>query len=197
LPTPLRPASFADWQIGRVGMISNTITLFRIALIAPLFWLLLGGSGWAAVGVYLTAGLLDVVDGQVARRLGETSKIGAMLDLIGDRLLTFAMVLGLAVGGALQGWVAVAAAILAGRCFVVATLNEALGPERKVGGSRLEAVKIACQFSGLSLLAAPAFTLAGVASGLAGGVLVGVSALLTLVTVAAYLRTGVARLGGG
>lgn len=175
-------------------MISNGITLFRIALIAPLFWLLTTRAGWPAVAVYLAAGLLDVVDGQVARRLNETSRLGAMLDLVGDRLLTFCMVLGLAIAGALQGWVAVAAAVLAGRCFVVATLNEALGPDRKVGGSKLEAVKIACQFAGLSLLAAPAFALGGVGSRLAGGGLVAVSALLTMITVAGYLRAGLPRL---
>ncbi|MDB5469911.1 MAG: hypothetical protein JWR84_1471 [Caulobacter sp.] len=178
-------------------MISNAITLFRIALIAPLFWLLTINAGWPAVAVYLTAGFLDVVDGQVARRLNETSKLGAMLDLVGDRLLTFTMVLGLAVAGALQGWVAVAAAILAGRCFVVATLNEALGPDQRVGGSKLEAIKIACQFAGLSLLAAPGFPLGPVQSFALGGWLVGVSALLTLVTVAGYLRAGLARLRAG
>ena len=174
-------------------MISNAITLFRIALIAPLFWLLLTNAGWPAVAVYLAAGFLDVVDGQVARRLNETSRLGAMLDLMGDRLLTFVMVLGLAIAGALDGWVAVAAAVLAGRCFVVATLNEALGAD-KVGGAKLEALKIACQFAGLALLAAPAFPLGPLQSSSLGGGLVVVSALLTLVTVFGYLRTGLARL---
>lgn len=175
-------------------MISNAITLFRIALIAPLFWLLTANAGWPAVAVYLAAGLLDVVDGQVARRLNETSKLGAMLDLVGDRLLTFVMVLGLAVAGALDGWVAAAAAVLAGRCFVVATLNEALGPDARVGGSKLEAAKIAAQFAGLALLAAPGFPLGPVQSTDVGGGLAILSALLTLVTVFGYLRTGLARL---
>ncbi|WGM40872.1 CDP-alcohol phosphatidyltransferase family protein [Caulobacter sp. NIBR1757] len=175
-------------------MISNTITLFRIALIAPLFWLLISNAGWPAVAVYLAAGLLDVVDGQVARRLNETSRLGAMLDLVGDRLLTFVMVLGLAVAGALDGWVAAAAAVLAGRCFVVATLNEALGNENKVGGSKLEAAKIACQFAGLALLAAPGFPLGPVQSMDVGAALTILSALLTLITVFGYLRTGLARL---
>lgn len=175
-------------------MISNAITLFRIALIAPLFWLLMANAGWPAVAVYLAAGLLDVVDGQVARRLNETSRLGAVLDLIGDRLLTFVMVLGLAIAGALDGWIAVAAAVLAGRCFVVATLNEALGPDGKVGGSKLEAAKIACQFAGLALLAAPGFPLGPVQSSTLGGGLVVVSAVLTLVTLFGYLRAGLARL---
>lgn len=175
-------------------MISNTITLFRIALIAPLFWLLMTNAGWPSVAVYLAAGLLDVVDGQVARRLNETSRLGAMLDLVGDRLLTFNMVLGLAIAGALDGWVAVAAAVLAGRCFVVATLNEALGPDARVGGSKLEAAKIAGQFAGLALLAAPGFPIGPIQSTDVGGALTIASAFLTLVTVFGYLRTGLARL---
>ena len=175
-------------------MISNTITLLRIAQIAPMFWLLMAGAGWPAVALYLAAGLLDVVDGQVARRLDESSRFGAMIDLMGDRLLTFAMVLGLGIAGALDGWVAVAAAVLAGRCLVVATLNEALGPQAKVGGSKLEAAKIASQFAGLALLAAPGFPMGPVQSSTVAGGLVIVSALLTLVTVFGYLRTGLARL---
>lgn len=175
-------------------MISNAITLFRLALVAPLFCLLMNGGGWAAVAVYLAAGLLDVVDGKVARALNETSRFGAMIDLMGDRLLTFSAVLGLALAGKLVGWVAVAAAILAGRCFVVATLNEALGPDARTGGSRLEVVKIAAQFAGLSLLMAPSFAMGWWRSVDVGAVLTGVSAVLTLVTVAGYLRTGLSRL---
>lgn len=175
-------------------MISNSITLFRLALLAPLFWLLLGGGGWAAAAIYLAAGLLDVVDGQVARRLHESSRLGGFLDLVGDRLLTLAMVVGLAVGGALSGWTAVAAAVLVGRCLVVASLNEALAADGPLAGARLEPAKVALQFAGLALLAAPDFTAAGVASRGVGGVLIGLSALLALATLADYLRTGVERL---
>ena len=34
---------------------------------------------------YVISALLDAVDGQAARALGQTSKLGAMLDMITDR----------------------------------------------------------------------------------------------------------------
>jgi CDP-diacylglycerol--inositol 3-phosphatidyltransferase len=35
--------------------------------------------------LYFTSCILDAVDGQVARRLGQTSKFGAVLDMVTDR----------------------------------------------------------------------------------------------------------------
>jgi cardiolipin synthase len=83
-------------------MVSNAITIFRTLLTLPLFVLLaFGGNAWAALALFLGAGALDMVDGKVARARNETSAFGAMIDLVGDRLLTFAAVTGLIAGDAI------------------------------------------------------------------------------------------------
>jgi cardiolipin synthase (CMP-forming) len=73
--------------------LANRITLFRVLLI-PIFcfcvyaytpetaWL-----RWAAVGVYLAAGISDMLDGIVARRWNQHSAFGERLDPLADKLI--------------------------------------------------------------------------------------------------------------
>lgn len=56
-----------------------------------------GFGSFAAAGVlYLVAGVLDVLDGRVARRSGRSSKAGALFDSVCDRWGEFAILAGLA-----------------------------------------------------------------------------------------------------
>ncbi len=139
-------------------MIANLITSVRLVLLVPLFVLASGaepGMRWAGLGVFLLAGATDVLDGHVARRLGEVSKGGALLDLVADRLLTLVAVTAVAAAGALPGPWLVAGVALVGRDLVVASLNEALPGQLDIRVSPLERVKIALQFAGLGLLITP------------------------------------------
>lgn len=141
-------------------MTANIVTFIRTLFTLPLFAILAFGAGgmrWTALALFLGAGLLDMADGQIARRLNQVSKLGAFLDLLGDRLLTFAAVLGLIVGGTLHGLNVIPGMILVARCIFVASLNEALQGRLEIKVSALEKVKIAASFVGLSLLIAPAF----------------------------------------
>ncbi|MEZ5971848.1 MAG: CDP-alcohol phosphatidyltransferase family protein [Hyphomonadaceae bacterium] len=167
-------------------MISNAITIFRTLLTVPLFALLAfggGAYGWWPLVVFLGAGLLDMVDGRVARARNETSAFGAMIDLIGDRLLTYAAVLGLITGGGLAGLEVVPGLVLVVRDVFVASMNEALPGKLGPRVGLLEKVKITAAFLALSLLVAPTFFdqqhMVGV------GVL-WIAAALTVVTVTGY-----------
>jgi cardiolipin synthase len=73
----------------------------------PGFWFALSPSryGWLAVCVAV-AGLSDLVDGTVARRLrGGPSMVGAALDPVCDGVFFGAVAVGLAAGGAYPAWV--------------------------------------------------------------------------------------------
>lgn len=189
-------------------MISNAITIFRTLLTIPLFALLaFGGNAWIALALFLGAGLLDMVDGKVARARNEVSPFGAMIDLIGDRLLTAAAVLGLALGGSTGAIVGI---VLIVRDLVVASLNEALPGKLDIRVSVVEKFKIALAFIGLSLLMVakgcaqasasqiaewPSAPDAGWASGVlglmieqVGGAALALSAALTLITLIGYWR---------
>jgi len=170
-------------------MISNTLTVARLILLAPLVVLLARGgvtNQWAALGVFLLAGLTDILDGRVARALGEVSRLGAMLDLIADRMLTLAVVGGLVAGEELSGAWLLAGAVLVARDLVVASFGETL-PDFGAKVSPLERVKIALQFTGFGLLIMPPF-LAAVPLDRIGRWALAASAALALVTLALYAR---------
>jgi CDP-diacylglycerol--glycerol-3-phosphate 3-phosphatidyltransferase/cardiolipin synthase len=175
-------------------MISNAITSVRLVLAGPLLILVsLSGPGerWAALALLAIAGLSDVVDGRVARALGEVSRAGAMLDLIADRLLTLVLVAGLIASGELSGAFLIAGVVLMGRDLVVASFGEAApGPAIRV--TAIERVKIALQFAGLGLLVAPPLAPAQYD---AGRWLLAASAALALATVALYARRAARALG--
>jgi phosphatidylglycerophosphate synthase len=138
-------------------VISNLVTSLRLVLSVPLLVLLLQPSPagrWAALGVFLLAGFTDVIDGRIARALGEVSKLGAMLDLISDRLLTLVIVIGLIANGELRGPGLVAGVALVARDLTAASFGEA-APGLGLRVTLLEKLKIALQMVGFLLLIAP------------------------------------------
>ena len=66
---------------------ANQLTILRIVFV-PVFIILLvyHELGWA-LGTFVVAGLTDVLDGIIARRFGQKTSIGAVLDPIADKLL--------------------------------------------------------------------------------------------------------------
>ncbi|XP_074414287.1 CDP-diacylglycerol--inositol 3-phosphatidyltransferase-like [Zonotrichia albicollis] len=75
--------------------VPNLIGYARILLAAISFWLMPTRPGPAAA-CYGLAGLLDAVDGHAARMLGQGSRLGAMLDMLTDRLSSLCLLLNLA-----------------------------------------------------------------------------------------------------
>ena len=72
------------------------LTMLRLLLLPLFLWLLLIDAGdvgaprphrWWAIGVFAVMALTDKLDGYLARRLNQTSKIGTILDPVADKLL--------------------------------------------------------------------------------------------------------------
>jgi cardiolipin synthase len=78
---------------------ANQLTLLRMMLI-PAFVLLVvyGYFGWALL-TFLLAGVTDVLDGLIARRAGQKTRLGAWLDPMADKLLLVSAFLVLTVPG--------------------------------------------------------------------------------------------------
>lgn len=86
--------------------IPNAITVVRILLVPALVSLLLRGAfGWA-IWLFLAAGLSDVLDGFIAKRFRLTTRLGALLDPLADKLLVAASVIVLACLGLMPWWLA-------------------------------------------------------------------------------------------
>lgn len=72
----------------RIFTIPNIVSLVRLAAIPVFWWLVLGAEDLAAATIlYALIALTDWVDGYLARRLGQVTKLGKALDPVADRLL--------------------------------------------------------------------------------------------------------------
>jgi cardiolipin synthase len=79
--------------------LANAFTALRIVLV-PVFAILWArGRGVAALWAFAVAVASDLVDGLLARTLSQSSRLGALLDPIADKLLVFvALVVGTGLG---------------------------------------------------------------------------------------------------
>lgn len=87
----------------------NLVSLARMCLVPLFLWLLFGRDDPAAAGLLIgILGATDWVDGFLARRLGQVSEVGKLLDPLADRLAVAAAVIGGWVSGVLPPWFAAA-----------------------------------------------------------------------------------------
>lgn len=85
---------------------ANQVTLARAYLAVPAFaYATTGRFGLLAV-VVAVAGLSDLVDGTIARRLAQRSQLGGALDPVVDGVFLGALCIGLGVGGIIPLWLA-------------------------------------------------------------------------------------------
>jgi cardiolipin synthase len=96
-----------DLRIDRVLTVPNAISALRIALI-PVFVALILGDGTEAAGLLLLGFVLatDWVDGVIARRTGQVSNLGKILDPVADRLAIAAGLIAVVVAGLFPLWAA-------------------------------------------------------------------------------------------
>ena len=96
--------------------IPNIISMVRIALIVVFTVLLINeNDGWA-IAALAAAGISDFLDGYLARRWNQVTKLGRVLDPTADRMLTLAVVFGLGARGIVPWWLV---AVLVARDIVV------------------------------------------------------------------------------
>jgi cardiolipin synthase len=91
----------------RVWTLPNLLSMLRLAGVPLFLWLVLGPEAdLLALGVLMLSGVTDFLDGYLARRLGQTSALGEILDPVADRLYILAVVVGLALRDIIPWWAA-------------------------------------------------------------------------------------------
>jgi CDP-diacylglycerol---glycerol-3-phosphate 3-phosphatidyltransferase len=178
----------------------NILTYARIAavpvVVGLLYWQSIFGGGlwlrWVALGVFIGAGVTDILDGYFARIWGQQSSLGRMLDPIADKLLVASCLLMLAAEETIRGWTLLAAVVILCREILVSGLREYLAELRvSVPVTRLAKWKTSAQMVAIGFLIAgeagdrvlPGTTQIGI-------LLLWLSALLTLYTGYDYMRAG-------
>jgi CDP-diacylglycerol---glycerol-3-phosphate 3-phosphatidyltransferase len=130
-----------------------SLTLLRIFFVPLLVVLLLtkghNMDAWA-VGVFLAAALTDLLDGQLARRRGQITTLGILLDPVADKLLTSAAFISLVERGTVPAWIAV---IIVGREFAVSGLRAVASAEGYVlAASELGKTKMVLEVAAITSL---------------------------------------------
>ena len=89
----------------RIFTVPNVISFIRLCLVPVFFVLLFNGFDLAATLLFAIAAGTDWVDGQIARRTHQVSRLGQLLDPAVDRILMISGVVGLFAVGRLPLWV--------------------------------------------------------------------------------------------
>lgn len=172
--------------------LANTLTWIRIAAIPIVVYCFFSSMELArpiAAVVFAVAAITDLLDGYVARRLGQTSRFGEFLDPVADKLMV-AIALVLLVQSDPRVTVALTAAVIIGREITVSALREwmaSIGERGNVAVSRGGKIKTTLQMVGIGLMVyrEPTF---GVDIYAVGFVLLLIAAGMTLWSMVVYLR---------
>jgi len=113
---PAAPVSRDDLG-DQVLTLPNLLSVIRLLGVPLFLWLLLGphADGWAVL-VLAVSGATDWADGKLARALGQTSRLGALLDPAADRLYIVATLVAFVIRDVVPVWVV---ALLLGRELVL------------------------------------------------------------------------------
>ena len=102
----------------RIVTIPNALSVLRLLGVPVFLWLLLGPEADVlALVVLMLAGASDYFDGKIARALGQTSKLGVLLDPAADRLYILATLVAFVRRDVIPWWLA---AIIIGRDLILA-----------------------------------------------------------------------------
>lgn len=181
-------AFFGIKQEIRCMTLANQLTLLRIALI-PLFVLVFflpfTGAHFISALIFSAAAITDWADGYVARKYNQSTKLGAFLDPVADKLMVV-IALVLLVTLHPKAWFAVCAVVIVGREIVISALREwmaELGQRASVAVSYIGKVKTTLQMIALIVLLADFSWL-----NWAGFIALVLAAVLTLWSMVLYLK---------
>jgi CDP-diacylglycerol--glycerol-3-phosphate 3-phosphatidyltransferase len=147
--------------------IANVLTFARILmipLVVVLFYLPYSWAAPASGTVFILAAITDSLDGYLARRLGQTSALGAFLDPVADKLMVVTALILLVsydppdlemIRFDPHVLITLTAAVIVGREITISALREwmaELGARGKVAVSSLGKLKTIFQMTGLSMM---------------------------------------------
>ncbi len=174
----------------------TALTWMRILLIPVLVivcylpdsWILPEIRNWVAAGVFVLAAVTDWLDGYLARALGATSRFGAFLDPVADKLVVATALIILV---NLERTEAVFAMIIIGREITISALREwmaQLGHIKSVAVAMVGKVKTAAQMVAITALLLYEQVLPYISTVWVGTIAMWIAVVLTIWSMFHYLR---------
>ena len=164
------------------------IPVFLVVFYFPDTWLTGPQQNLTATALFGLASLTDWLDGYLARTLNQTSAFGAFLDPVADKLMVAAALILLVGLARVDVFIAV---IIIGREIAISALREwmaKIGKSRNVAVNFLGKVKTASQMVAILLLLYHAMLFGVLDTQKIGTLLIYVAAVLTLWSMAYYLK---------
>lgn len=130
--------------------VPNTLTFLRIILIPVFVALFYVSWRWSAIAsafVFALAGFTDWLDGYLARKLNQSTPLGAFLDPVADKLMVV-IALVLLIEAHHTWWFSLPAMVIIGREIVISALREwmaELGKRTSVAVSYIGKIKTTLQ----------------------------------------------------
>ena len=129
----------------------NVLSFIRLALVPVFLVFVISGQDFLALAVLIFSSLTDFLDGVLARRLNQVTRLGQLLDPAADRLFIFAALIGLTLRGIVPWWLV---AIIVGRDVLLLVMgitlaNFGYGP---LPVHRLGKIATFCLFYALPIL---------------------------------------------
>ena len=90
----------------RIATVPNILSFARLATVPFFLWLFLDGNENAAVILFAAGAWTDFLDGYIARRFGQVSELGKLLDPFADRVFIIALAIALVGRDVLPLWLA-------------------------------------------------------------------------------------------
>lgn len=175
--------------------VPTILTLLRIALVPVLvllFYLPYHWSNLACVVIFILAAVTDIADGAIARSTGQTSRFGAFLDPVADKIMvSTALVLLVQRQETHQVVFAIAAAIIIGREITISALREwmsEIGESARVKVSWVGKLKTVFQMTAIGFLLYHE-SIGPIPVALIGELLLYTAAALTLWSMWTYLKS--------
>ncbi len=114
----------------RVWTVPNVLSMVRLALVPVFLGFILAGQDLHALIVLIVSTVTDYLDGLIARRFKQITRLGQLIDPAADRLFIFAAIIGLAIRDVVPWWFV---AIVIGRDLMLVVLgvllaNHGYGP---------------------------------------------------------------------
>jgi len=166
--------------------IPNLITLGRILLVPVVVWAIATpGAMWIAFVLFLAAGASDAVDGYLAKRFHMTTELGSYLDPLADKALIVSIYLTLGINGLIPRWLVI---LVVSRDILIVggiMLSWVIGSPLKIKPLLVSKLNTVAQIMfACVVLGSLGFNIAADTLTL---VLMGLVAVLTLLSVAAYV----------
>ena len=189
LSTQTHERAPAGGYSGLLAHAPNAITVSRILLIPVFVLFFLEPTPYrsiAAAAVFGLAALTDAVDGYVARRWGQVTRLGKLLDPIADKLLVLTALFLLVDFDRVEAWVAI---VLAGRELAVTGLRGVAAREGiDLTPEATGKVKMAAQVVAILFLILDEAVPGSLNFHYWGTVILFVSLALSLISAAQYIR---------